>query len=81
MRFDDRVTGDATLFAKQARIIHIEIDPAEIEKIKKTEAPVVGDAKEALKLLTPLVKSAPGWVTRTRRPLAGRVLPGCGAGL
>ncbi len=57
MRFDDRVTGDATLFAKQARIIHIEIDPAEIEKIKKTEAPVVGDAKEALKLLTPLVKS------------------------
>ncbi len=57
MRFDDRVTGDATLFAKQARIIHIEIDPAEIEKIKKTEAPVVGDAKEALKLLMPLVKS------------------------
>lgn len=57
MRFDDRVTGDATLFAKQARIVHIEIDPAEIEKIKKTEAPVVGDAKEALKLLMPLVKS------------------------
>ncbi len=57
MRFDDRVTGDATLFAKQARIVHIEIDPAEIEKIKKTEAPVVGDAKEALKLLMPLVKN------------------------
>lgn len=57
MRFDDRVTGDATLFAKQAKIVHIEIDPAEIEKIKKTEAPVVGDAKEALKLLMPLVKS------------------------
>lgn len=57
MRFDDRVTGDATLFAKQARIVHIEIDPAEIEKIKKTEAPVVGDAKEALKLLKPLVKN------------------------
>jgi acetolactate synthase I/II/III large subunit len=56
MRFDDRVTGDASLFAKQARIIHIEIDPAEIEKIKKTEAPVVGDAKEALKMLMPLVK-------------------------
>ncbi|UTA67627.1 MULTISPECIES: biosynthetic-type acetolactate synthase large subunit [Emticicia] len=56
MRFDDRVTGDATRFAKQARIIHIEIDPSEIEKIKKTEAPVVGDAKEALKMLMPLVK-------------------------
>ncbi|MFN3784224.1 MAG: biosynthetic-type acetolactate synthase large subunit [Spirosomataceae bacterium] len=57
MRFDDRVTGDAATFAKQARIIHIEIDPAEVEKIKKTEAPVIGDVKEALKLLTPLVKS------------------------
>lgn len=56
MRFDDRVTGDANKFAKQARIIHIEIDPSEIEKIKKTEAPVVGDAKEALKMLMPLVK-------------------------
>ncbi len=56
MRFDDRVTGDAELFAKQARIIHIEIDPAEIEKIKKTEAPVVGDIKEVLNLLMPLVK-------------------------
>jgi acetolactate synthase I/II/III large subunit len=55
MRFDDRVTGDAALFAKQARIVHIEIDPAEIEKIKKTEAPVVGDVKEVLNLLTPLV--------------------------
>lgn len=55
MRFDDRVTGDASLFAKQARIVHIEIDPAEIEKIKKTEAPVVGDAKEALNMLMPLV--------------------------
>lgn len=56
MRFDDRVTGDASLFAKQAKIVHIEIDPSEIEKIKKTVAPVVGDAKEALKLLLPLVK-------------------------
>lgn len=55
MRFDDRVTGDAELFAKQARIVHIEIDPAEIEKIKKTEAPVVGDVKEVLNLLMPLV--------------------------
>lgn len=56
MRFDDRVTGDANLFAKQARIVHIEIDPSEVEKIKKTEAPVIGDAKEALKLLLPLIE-------------------------
>lgn len=57
MRFDDRVTGDASKFAQQARIIHIEIDPAEVEKIKKTEAPVIGDIKEALHLLMPLVKN------------------------
>lgn len=56
MRFDDRVTGDAALFARQAKIIHIEIDPAEINKIKHAHAPVVGDAKEVLKLLTPLVE-------------------------
>jgi acetolactate synthase I/II/III large subunit len=56
MRFDDRVTGDSTKFAPQARIIHIEIDPSEIEKIKRTEAPVVGDAKEALKMLLPLIE-------------------------
>ncbi|MFS0490955.1 biosynthetic-type acetolactate synthase large subunit [Leadbetterella byssophila] len=56
MRFDDRVTGDAELFARQAKIVHIEIDPAEINKIKHAHAPVVGDAKEVLKLLTPLVE-------------------------
>ncbi len=56
MRFDDRVTGNAALFAKQARIVHIEIDPAEIDKIKKAEAPVVGDAKEALNMLLPLIE-------------------------
>lgn len=55
MRFDDRVTGDATKFAAQAQIIHIEIDPAEVDKIKKATAPVIGDAKEALKMLLPLV--------------------------
>jgi len=56
MRFDDRVTGNAAKFARQARIVHIEIDPAEIDKIMKTEAPVVGDAKEALIRLMDLVK-------------------------
>jgi acetolactate synthase I/II/III large subunit len=66
LRFDDRVTGDATRYAKQAKIVHIEIDPAEIDKIVKAEAPVVGDAKEALKMLTPLLNpnSHEEWLTR-----------------
>lgn len=55
MRFDDRVTGDLSRYAKQAKIVHIEIDPAEIDKIVKADAPVVGDAKRALELLLPLV--------------------------
>ena len=56
MRFDDRVTGDVSRFAKQAKIIHIEIDPAEIGKIVKTEVAVNCDAKMALEALLPLVK-------------------------
>jgi acetolactate synthase I/II/III large subunit len=55
MRFDDRVTGDLSRYAKQAKVVHIEIDPAEIDKIVKADAPVVGDAKIALELLLPLV--------------------------
>ncbi len=55
MRFDDRVTGDATKYIKQAKVVHIEIDPAEIDKIIKADAPVVGDAKAALQALLPLV--------------------------
>ena len=55
MRFDDRVTGDLSRYAKQAKVVHIEIDPAEIDKIVKAEAPVVGDAKRALEMLLPLV--------------------------
>ncbi len=56
MRFDDRVTGDLSRYAKQAKVVHIEIDPAEIDKIVKADAPVVGDAKKVLELLIPLVK-------------------------
>jgi acetolactate synthase-1/2/3 large subunit len=52
MRFDDRVTGDVTKFAKQAKIIHIEIDPVEIDKVLKTEVGILADAKEALEVLT-----------------------------
>ncbi|WP_353722790.1 biosynthetic-type acetolactate synthase large subunit [Dyadobacter sp. 676] len=55
MRFDDRVTGDLNRYAKQAKVVHIEIDPAEIDKIVKADAPVVGDAKKALEMLLPLV--------------------------
>ncbi|GAB3333090.1 biosynthetic-type acetolactate synthase large subunit [Larkinella ripae] len=55
MRFDDRVTGNPELFARQAKVIHIEIDPAEIDKIIRADAPVVGDAKEVLTRLIHLV--------------------------
>lgn len=52
MRFDDRVTGDVKRYAKQAKIIHMELDPAEINKVIKCDLPVIGDAKESLALLT-----------------------------
>ena len=55
MRFDDRVTGNLEKFGKQAKVIHIEIDRAEVDKNVKTDVAVVGDAKEVLSLLTPLV--------------------------
>lgn len=50
-RFDDRLTGDTKLFAPNATIIHIDIDPAEIGKNIPTDIPIVADAKEALKAL------------------------------
>lgn len=52
MRFDDRVTGDAKRFARQAKIIHMEIDPAEIDKNIRSNVAVLGDVKETLPLLT-----------------------------
>jgi acetolactate synthase-1/2/3 large subunit len=52
MRFDDRVTGNVTKYAKQAKVVHIDIDKAEINKIIKTECYVHADAKEALSALT-----------------------------
>jgi acetolactate synthase-1/2/3 large subunit len=57
MRFDDRVTGNVKTYAKQAKVVHIEIDRAEINKIVHADVPVLGDAKEALNSLTPLIKS------------------------
>ena len=56
MRFDDRVTGDVSRYAKQAKVIHIDIDRAEINKIIKADAPVLADAKEALAFLTDWVE-------------------------
>lgn len=47
-RFDDRVTGKASLFAPGAKVIHVDIDPAEIGKIRFADVPIVGDAKEVL---------------------------------
>ncbi len=55
MRFDDRVTGNLNTYAKQAKIIHIEIDPAEINKIIKADVALLGDAKRILRLLRLLV--------------------------
>jgi acetolactate synthase-1/2/3 large subunit len=58
MRFDDRVTGRLDKYAKQAKIIHLDIDPSEIDKNIKTTVPVWGDCKETLPMLTKLLKPA-----------------------
>ena len=50
-RFDDRLTGNPKTFAKNAKVAHIDIDPAEIGKIIRADIPVVGDAKKALQML------------------------------
>lgn len=47
-RFDDRVTGKASLFAPNAQVVHVDIDPAEISKIRTADVPIVGDLKEVL---------------------------------
>ncbi len=55
MRFDDRVTGRLDKYAKQAKVIHLDIDPAEIDKNVKADVGIWGDCKETLPLLTQLV--------------------------
>jgi acetolactate synthase-1/2/3 large subunit len=66
MRFDDRVTGRLDKYAKQAKIIHLDIDPSEIDKNVKTTVSVWGDCKETLPILTGLIqkKSHPQWLQR-----------------
>jgi acetolactate synthase-1/2/3 large subunit len=68
MRFDDRVTGRLDKYARQAKIIHLDIDPAEIDKNVKTTVPVWGDCKETLPLLTRLVdkKDHSDWLQKFR---------------
>ncbi len=69
MRFDDRVTGDITRYAKQARIIHFEIDPAEINKNIEVDIAVLGDAKQTLSKITPLItkKSHKNWLDKFKK--------------
>ena len=56
MRFDDRVTGRLDRYAKQAKVIHLDIDPSEIDKNVKADVPVWGDCKESLPLITALLE-------------------------
>jgi acetolactate synthase-1/2/3 large subunit len=68
MRFDDRVTGNLKKYAKKARIIHIEIDDAEINKNVQVDVEIHNDARQALEYLTPLVnqKSYESWIREFR---------------
>jgi len=69
MRFDDRVTGDTKRYATNAKVIHIEIDPSEIDKIIKTEVGINADAKQALTLLNKKIKKAnhKSWIEEFRK--------------
>lgn len=66
MRFDDRVTGSLATYAKQAKIIHFDIDPSEIDKNVKTDVAVIGNSKESLAKLLPLLNenSHPEWMQK-----------------
>ena len=68
MRFDDRVTGRLDKYAKQAKIIHLDIDPSEIDKNVQTTVPVWGDCKETLPALTELIHERihPEWLAKFR---------------
>lgn len=65
-RFSDRVTGNAKKFAKHAKIVHIDIDAAEVNKNIRTDASIVGDAKEILKILNSKLKKSkkPEWIKK-----------------
>lgn len=69
MRFDDRVTGDVKRYAKQAKVIHLELDPAEVDKNVKCEVAVLGDCRISLEKLTEKVdrKSHEEWIAAFRK--------------
>ena len=69
MRFDDRVTGDLNTYAKQAKIIHLEIDPSEINKNVKADVPILGNCKESLGLLTKKINenNFSSWINRFKK--------------
>lgn len=66
MRFDDRVTGDPNKYASQAKVIHLEIDPAEVDKNIKVDVPVIGNCKESLKMITDKInkRSHEKWISK-----------------
>ena len=69
-RFDDRLTGNPKTFAKNAKVVHIDVDPAEIGKIIAVDLPVVGDAKQALEMLLaePVVKNnTEKWIEKVKK--------------
>lgn len=57
MRFDDRVTGDVKRYARQAKVIHFEIDPAEIDKNVRSSVAILGDVKETIPMITEKIKT------------------------
>ncbi len=81
-RFDDRATGKVAAFCPGARIIHIDIDPSELDKIKTAHIGITGDVREVLTALLPAVQSAPrtAWLARVAELKAGFALqtPGIG---
>ena len=72
MRFDDRVTGDKSHYAKNAKVVHIDIDSSEFDKNIKTTATVHGDAKQVLEALLPMISEAKhrDWIKSFEKPEA-----------
>ncbi|MDA8948427.1 biosynthetic-type acetolactate synthase large subunit [Flavobacteriaceae bacterium] len=66
MRFDDRVTGDLTTYAKQAKVIHLELDPAEVNKNVMADVVLLADCKDSLRALNERIapKTYPEWIQR-----------------
>ncbi|KAF1682563.1 biosynthetic-type acetolactate synthase large subunit [Veillonella sp. R32] len=68
IRFDDRIAGNPEAFCKNAKIIHIDIDPAEIEKNRKVDVPIVGDVKQVLQAINEALPTAThdAWLAQTK---------------